>query len=157
MESNTPANDLLNEIELELEQEPAGTGQRFVNFIIDTIALYAFSYIIGILLGIVLIVVNRDTGFFESERGVSQLLLFFSGYLFYAFFYSLAEGLTKGRSPGKYVTRTRVIRADGSRISIKDAIMRSLSRLVPFEAFSALGGMPWHDTWTNTSVVKIRK
>lgn len=157
MESNTPATDLLNDVELELEQEPAGTGQRFTNFIIDTIALYASSYILGILLGIVLMAGNHDTSFLVRESGVSQLIDFFSGFLLYALFYSIAEGLTRGRSPGKYVTGTRVIREDGSRISFKDALMRSLSRLVPFEAFSALGGTPWHDTWTNTKVVKIRK
>ncbi|MBC6490734.1 RDD family protein [Flavihumibacter stibioxidans] len=157
MESNTPATDLLNDVELELEQEPAGTGQRFTNFIIDTIALYASSYILGILLGIVLMAGNHDTSFLVRDSGMSQLIDFFSGFLLYALFYSIAEGLTRGRSPGKYVTGTRVIREDGSRISFKDALMRSLSRLVPFEAFSALGGTPWHDTWTNTKVVKIRK
>ena len=32
-------------------------------------------------------------------------------------------------------------------------VLRSLSRLVPFEAFSCLGDRGWHDRWTQTFVV----
>ena len=51
---------------------------------------------------------------------------------------------------------TRAVNEDGTRITFKTALLRSLSRLVPFEAFSALGAnppYPWHDRWTGTYVI----
>lgn len=67
------------------------------------------------------------------------------------------EIIFKGRSIGKLITGTKVIRENGENISAKDAMMRGFSRMVPFEAFSGLGVRPWHDTWTDTRVVKIRR
>jgi uncharacterized RDD family membrane protein YckC len=64
------------------------------------------------------------------------------------------RGITKGRSLGKWITGTVAVRLDGNTINWKDAFLRSLSRIVPFEPFSALGYAPWHDKWTETTVVK---
>ena len=65
------------------------------------------------------------------------------------------EALFKGKSLGKLITGTRAVNEDGSDISAKTALLRGLSRIVPFEAFSALGNpsYPWHDKWTNTYVI----
>ncbi len=46
------------------------------------------------------------------------------------------ESFTGGKTPGKYITGTRAINDDGTRISFKTALLRSLSRIVPFEVFS---------------------
>jgi hypothetical protein len=40
-------------------------------------------------------------------------------------------------------------------LTFKDALLRSLCRLIPFEVFSGFG-VPWHDSLTNTMVVKKR-
>jgi len=69
-------------------------------------------------------------------------------------YYTVLEGATKGRTLGKFVTGTVAVKQDGSAITWKDAFLRSLCRLVPFEPFSALGRMPWHDKWTKTIVIK---
>jgi uncharacterized RDD family membrane protein YckC len=61
-----------------------------------------------------------------------------------------------GRTLGKLITGSKAVREDGTSLTWKDACLRSLSRMVPFEPFSALGGAPWHDRWTKTTVVRTR-
>jgi len=78
------------------------------------------------------------------------------GYLNSVLYYTCCEKFFRGHTLGKLVSGTRAIRENGQELTFGDAILRSLSRLVPFEAFSAFGGHPWHDTWTKTMVVKTR-
>ncbi|MBK6634385.1 MAG: hypothetical protein IPG38_08770 [Chitinophagaceae bacterium] len=54
------------------------------------------------------------------------------------------------------VTGTRAIRQDGNELTFKDALLRSLCRLVPFEVFSGFNILTWHDSWTETMVIKAR-
>ena len=62
----------------------------------------------------------------------------------------------KGYTLGKLLTGTKAIRVDGLQMTFKDVVIRSLSRIVPFEVFSGLGDKPWHDSWSRTMVVKTR-
>jgi uncharacterized RDD family membrane protein YckC len=64
--------------------------------------------------------------------------------------------LFRGYTLGKFITGTRAIRDDDDELTFKDALLRSLCRIVPLEVFSALAGFPWHDRWTKTKVVKTR-
>jgi uncharacterized RDD family membrane protein YckC len=68
-------------------------------------------------------------------------------------YYSLCEKLFRGQTLGKLITATCALRTDGEELTFKDALLRSLCRLVPLEVFSGFG-VPWHDAWTNTMVVK---
>jgi uncharacterized RDD family membrane protein YckC len=73
----------------------------------------------------------------------------------YIVYYTLCEKLFKGYTLGKLITGTKAVRLDGSALRFKDALLRSLRRMVPFEVFSGFG-TPWHDSWTNTTVIKAR-
>ena len=43
------------------------------------------------------------------------------------------------------------------RSSLKQVFLRTLIRLIPFEAFSFLGGSKgWHDEWSGTKVIRVR-
>lgn len=146
--------------EFEQHYEEASVGQRLINHIIDIIALYAIAYAIGIGIGIAIVLSGAaySTGDEPGKADPSfQLLLLLGGYVFYVLFMAVSEKLGKGKSLGKLVTRTIVIRDDGAAFTWKDAFLRSLSRTVPFEPFSAFSGYPWHDKWTNTRVVKIKR
>jgi uncharacterized RDD family membrane protein YckC len=132
---------------------PVSTGIRFANFIIDMIVAYAlvfgFFFILGMLIpdfGIYAYEHEGDIGFKIIDRLISALVL--------ALIFTLIEGLSKGRSLGKLITGTVAVREDGAPITWTDALKRSFSRIVPFEPFSAFGGHPWHDKWSNTIVVK---
>lgn len=141
---------ILTEMEQEVYLEPATPGKRFLNFLLDLIGFYTFIFIIGFLLGAVSPSLVQAL-FGEETNPIYQT---FTSYLIYLVYYTVVEGITKGRSLGKLITGTMAVRNDGSSLTWKDALLRSLSRAVPFEAFSALGPLPWHDKWTNTMVVR---
>lgn len=140
----------------------ASQGQRFVNWLIDNLLMrFGLSYLTGMAIGGLLAVAAPE--FLEniamSEGRMSGGLLLLSlliGYLNYIVYYTLCEKLFKGYTLGKVITGTRAVRQDGSELTFKDALMRSLCRCVPFEVFSGFSALTWHDSWTDTMVIKAR-
>lgn len=148
---------LLSDIEQDILSEPASVGARFANFIIDFIFHYAI--IIGLLFVVLFTKTDEEleSNLLTSESGWQVLFQYFFFYGIFIGTYTLMEGATNGKTLGKFITRTHAVRTDGAKLTWKDAFMRSLCRIVPFEAFSGFGGNPWHDRWTNTQVIKDRK
>lgn len=148
--------DLFDENEF-VEYELASTNQRFLNYLIDTLLMrFAIGYVTGYLLALFLMAVSPKTA--NSWFGEGDLL---AGYIVALFnhliYYSVCESAFKGLTLGKLITGTKAIREDGNEITFKDALLRTLSRLVPFEALSIwFGNGLWHDTWTKTRVIKTR-
>ena len=71
------------------------------------------------------------------------------------FYYATTE-FVWGRSPAKFITKTKVIMRDGSRLTFKAVLIRSLCRLIPFEPLSFFGDrnpVGWHDKFSKTIVV----
>ena len=70
--------------------------------------------------------------------------------ILYGLYMFIVEAMFKGKTLGKLITGTRAVNEDGSNLSAKTAFFTGLSRVVPFEAFSALGtpSYPSHDKWT---------
>jgi uncharacterized RDD family membrane protein YckC len=145
-----PIENILDDMDVNLVQAPK--GQRFVNFLIDRFFLYLCwrffltKSIIAVIQFLGFVIENK----YQYIVGIWVVSIFID-LLFYAIF----ESLTGGKTLGKLITKTRAVNADGSRINFKTALLRSLSRMVPFEMFSALGdpSYPWHDRWTNTYVI----
>jgi uncharacterized RDD family membrane protein YckC len=144
----------------QVEYVTAPKGSRFVNFLIDNLFMnfalsYATEYFIFNILGKV------APDFLNSAASSEQsfdyiLLLFFISYFNYILYYTICEKAFNGYTLGKIITGTKAVRIDGLPLTFKDALLRSLSRIVPFEAFSGLGDKPWHDSWTKTTVIKTR-
>ena len=150
------SDQLISEIQL----IPASTGQRFLNFFIDNLLMrFGLSFLtsagVGVLLGLFfpeyILRISEN-----PERGDMLLLAYLIWIINTLLYYTICEKGFKGYTLGKLITGTRAIREDGNELTFKDALLRSLSRLVPFEAFSAFGGYPWHDSWTKTIVIKSR-
>lgn len=145
--------DLLS---IEVTYERAGTGKRLANYLIDLAVFYIFLFGLGIILGLIApatldVISNYSSGLGLVDRIITLLL--------YGTFMSLVEGLLKGKSVGKLITKTRAVNIDGSQISISTAFARGFSRAVPFCVFSAFGTPcnPWQDRWTNTMVIDENK
>ena len=138
----------------------ASKWQRFFNLVIDGIVLeYGVERVTGYLMGLLLNRVAPD--FMEdvfSEKLFGSILLYayLLGTINFLLYYTICEKAFRGHTLGKLITGTRAIRLDGGELTLKDAFLRSLSRIVPFESFSALWGAPWHDTWTRTTVIRTR-
>jgi uncharacterized RDD family membrane protein YckC len=134
----------------------ARPAKRLANYIIDLIFFYmawkVFFYCLG--LKIAMIMIGPDDGRASIYLKVFSMAVIFEGSLM-----SAIEFLGGGRSLGKLLTRTRAVNDDGTSITFKTALLRRLTRMVPFEAFSALGPQtePWHDRWTKTRVIDDTK
>lgn len=146
--------NLLDEMDYTLVQ--ARSGKRLANYIIDLIVFYiawkVFFRFIG--LKIAMSMIGEDDG-----KPAIYLKVLLIAVVFEAFLMAAIEFIGGGRSLGKLLTRTRAVNGDGTPITFKTALLRRLSRMVPFEAFSALGSpsAPWHDRWTNTRVIDDTK
>ena len=130
----------------------ASSGKRFANYIIDLVIFYILMFASGIVIALIdpeaLDSINDDdTGFNLLDRLLGLVL--------YGLYMFAIETIFKGKSLGKLITGTRAVNEDGSNVSPKAALLRGLSRAVPFNALSALGNpaYPWHDRWTKTYVI----
>ena len=140
--------------------EYASTGQRFGNLIIDMLVInYGLGIVTGFAMGLLLMEVAPDILIevaSDTLTGTKLLFSFILGVINHLIYYTICEKAFRGYTLGKLITGTRAIRLDGGELTLKDAFQRSLSRIVPFETLSAIWGAPWHDTWTNTTVIRTR-
>jgi uncharacterized RDD family membrane protein YckC len=118
--------------------EIAGIGSRFLAALVDTALIVLLQILVnGILL--LVLVSSLDLGeAISSGNFASQsfswiialigLISFFFFWGYYIFF----EMLWNGQSPGKSLAKLRVIRADGTPITLTESIVRNLIRLIDF-------------------------
>ncbi|WP_374445399.1 RDD family protein [Epilithonimonas sp.] len=129
---------------------------RFINLIID----YIFIYIIVItiyLLAILIYSLLGSSSFVENSAALDNMnplldRLITAG--LYALLMYFTEYITKGRSLGKLITGTMVVNENGGLPTANDFLKRNFSRIVPFDTLSFLGSRGWHDSWSDTKVVK---
>ncbi len=137
------------------EAEPgmptASPARRFVDLLIDqTLFLAAAAFLVDPVIAQVLGASVLESFWASILLGCAELAL---GYF-------LCEWLLQ-KTPGKYLTGTKVVRLDGSKPDAPTIAKRTLIRLVPFEPVSfytgndpELRGTWWHDRWTGTRVVR---
>lgn len=76
--------------------------------------------------------------------GLALYLLYFTGFEF-AF----------SKTPGKFITRTKVVNKDGSKPEFLMLLFRNACRLIPFDDLSYLFDQRgWHDRISRTYVIK---
>ena len=135
--------------------ESASVGQRFINYLIDLVIFFIVVAGISVITQIFFVFTGatyEDAN--NSTLSGNQLLDYLISYSIYVVFYTFCEGASGGRTIGKLITRTKAVKEDETAITWKDASIRSLCRIVPFEVLSAFSGYPWHDKWTNTKVIR---
>ena len=140
--------------------QDASSGQRFLNFLIDNLFMtYGLGYLTGSVVGYLLASFFPEfaASLFNDPESMDVLIFgVILAYFNYIVYYTFCEKLFRGYTLGKLIAGTRAIRTNGEELSFKDTLLRSLSRIVPFEVFSGIGGHPWHDQWTKTMVIKSR-
>lgn len=146
MEENTQALDqeLLHTEQKNPDENLASQGKRFANMLIDVVCYYVLAFIVVFIL--MLIGVFDD----EPSKAVSYLITFSSMWLYF----TVMEA-SFGKTVGKLVTKTRVVDEEGNSLDFGKATVRSLCRLIPFDAFSYLSSRPvgWHDSISRTRVI----
>src|SRR3569832_1321886 len=118
----------------------AGVWKRFFNLLIDAFV----SYVINLCLFLGLT-------FLPAMVYWPLAVLVGLDIVYYGFF----EGIFQ-RTPGKWITKTKVVRVDGGKPHLGQILGRTLIRLIPFEWITfILGDHPygWHDRRSGTMVV----
>lgn len=132
----------------------ASKGQRFLNYIIDVIIVYAIIF--GLSFGVAIIAVAAGaTGLLDKLKnlnGVEEYLVYF---LIMIPYFVIMESVFS-KSIGKFVTKTIVVLEDGSKPESGIILKRTLCRIIPFDGLSFLGSSSrgWHDSISDTYVVK---
>ena len=129
----------------------ASTIRRFMNFLIDSIL-----YELGMFFLVNPLVRLLFGSSFYANYWSSLLFAIFMLFIYYFVFEALFQ-----KTPGKFITGTRVTMEDGSKPDLGTIVKRTLIRLVPCEAISMYTGQVsnnkgtwWHDRWTSTRVVR---
>lgn len=121
-----------------------GIGARVINFIIDTLLIFFISF--GL---------YKWWSFYVYTWGYT----FLPYYLFFiatiVLYYTILE-TAWGRTPGKYVSLSKVVNSKGKKPSLGAAFLRSLIRLTIIDAFFIpFFNRPLHDHLTNTKVIEV--
>jgi len=117
--------------------------KRLAHFIVDLIIIYTIVFIVFFMIGLL------NPGY-SSESNLFLEQIF--PYAIYIGYFLVCES-TMQRTLGKFLTRSIVVDVYGNKPSVGAIFGRTLSRLVPFEAFSCLGKRGWHDIWSETYVI----
>ena len=133
---------------------PANLGKRLINYLIDVII---FSFLVSFLLVLVAPAYPLASKLMNKQPIglMDQLMVIF----LYGLYMSVMEAVLKGKTIGKYITRTRAVSKNGLSINAQTAFVRGLIRLIPFEQLSAISfpPYPWHDRWSKSIVVDETK
>jgi len=109
----------------------AGIGSRFLASLLDTL-------IVGLLQIVILVVLTLVIRAFDSSVFADQIsawvyaIFGLVAAIFYWGYYVFFEMLWNGQTPGKRWVGLRVIRSDGTPITLSEALIRNLARLVDF-------------------------
>lgn len=135
----------------EIRLVKADKGKRIANYLIDGIGFYA----IMIVFVVIYLTIDPYASIFEEDS--TSLVDYVITYLIYVAFYTGFEA-TLGQTPGKLITKTKVVTEYGEKPSTATIIGRSFARLIPFEAFSFLGASlsGWHDNLSKTMVIDLK-
>jgi len=149
-----PSPNLLEEFEKTADLVPVPPILRFLNCFVDVAIVYAVSATLFIIV---------QTNFFPGDEWGNYLapggdfwpVILTTAFMCMSFiYYTLFEYANKGRTPGKIATGTIAVREDGHFLTLKDALLRSLCRFIPFEFISAFGYRCWHDSLSKTLVIR---
>ncbi len=109
----------------------AGIGSRFLATLLDTIIVVFLQ--VAVLIVLALIINIFDGSAFADQLSAWIIAIFgLIASLFYWGYYVFFEMLWNGQSPGKRWVGLRVIRIDGTPITLSESLIRNLARLVDF-------------------------
>lgn len=120
-------------------------SKRFGHFIVDIICINIFSFVAGIFFAIFIPQLDLN----------NKLNQYLVGALLFVIYYFASEVMMQ-TTLGKKATDCVVIDEFGDKPSATQIFSRSISRIIPFEAFSCLGdpSRGWHDSISETYVVE---
>lgn len=134
-----------------------GKWQRFFHWVVDLTVMSLVVIPVIISLGYWL----ADSGILEGNETLQK---FFRGrwslytiiFVFILIYYPISEILF-GSSPGKFLTESRVVNSKAESPNSLTIFLRTLCRNIPFDALSFFSKRGWHDSLSETYVVKEKR
>ncbi len=124
----------------------ASNSRRFINLIIDISAISLFCFPI-------LTMVYSNINQIATKKTIALTGLIVS--IIIAFLYYLILELIFQATIGKALTKTTVISITGNHPRFKNLLIRSISRFIPFEAYSYINSeVGLHDKLSKTRVIR---
>lgn len=121
----------------------ASNGLRLGNSLIDTIVFFLIIFLHAMIL-------DAWLGIIE-EGGSDWFVPYF--FLVFILYYTIFEHFF-GKTIGKFITKTKVVKKDGSKPAFLNTLGRNAARLIPFDALTYLfSERGLHDQASNTYVV----
>lgn len=123
---------------------PVQLSARLGNYIIDSVFQYALIFGLTYLSLI-------------ARENLGGLNGYVFGYLVSFLYYALFESIT-GKTPGKWITKTKVVTTEGYEPGSMNIIGRTLCRVIPLDGISFFftNGVGWHDSISRTRVIRDR-
>jgi uncharacterized RDD family membrane protein YckC len=115
-----------------------GVGVRLVAQLIDWIPILIFYFIVGRTVAGFVGGVTEE-GF--ALKGTPALLVIFLTILFGLAYFTLLEAIWNGQTPGKKLTKIRVVREDGRPITFQESLIRNILRLVDGQVCYLVGAI----------------
>ena len=107
----------------------AGIGSRFLASLLDTLLILVLQVVVILVFVLVLSAFNLLG---ETIAAWVYAVLGIVGFIFFWGYYIFFEMLWNGQTPGKRWVGLRVIRTDGTPITLSESFIRNLTRLVDF-------------------------
>ncbi len=134
-----------NEQQIKIESNVANSMLRLVNFLVDTISYLVLFFIIAGTIGLLL-------------AGTDQVILGFINFVLLItlyFTYYIVLEVKLGKTLGKMLTKTMVVKSNGESPTSTDIFIRTLCRFIPFDQFSYIFTKNgFHDYLSKTTVIK---
>jgi len=108
----------------------AGIGSRFLATLVDTLIITILQAVTVV--SLVLILNALDASILGNASAWVIALFGLLLFVFYWGYYIFFEMLWNGQSPGKRWTGLRVIRSDGTPITLSESLIRNLVRIIDF-------------------------
>ena len=130
-----------------MKRDSIKTSTRFINFLIDMLA-------ISIIAIIVIIILKNYLPSFKGYSVQNNRLITFILYFLYYFIFELLASTTIG----KLITKTKVVDIKSlNKPSVIKILVRTLSRFIPLEGLSIFLNdkkQIWHDQISRTTIIK---
>ena len=108
--------------------EVVGIGSRFMAALVDTLAILLIQAVVNVTMALIvgnLLDIDIYSTWVTAVFGLISFALLWGYYIFF-------EMLWNGQSPGKRLVGLRVLRTDGTPITLTESIIRNLVRLIDF-------------------------
>jgi uncharacterized RDD family membrane protein YckC len=143
-------------LEKQLRYNAASKGKRLLTVLIDILFFYILLFVIAFLFALILNVFTP--GLYADFVFNNKVGLYILIYIIYILYYTLSEYVT-GKTLGKLITGTKIVDIEGNKPSFKMALIRTLCRFIPFDAFSYIFGddeRGWHDKIAKSYVIDAK-